>query len=987
MFDKVKRVQKARETNRFVEKVQKELIEKNNTEWKNKVAEYVRDNIKAPYIGSTVIFLWCTLSEILRNGGYYKEAVLVGELAVLQSVNLTEGFRDIQIKALLALGIAQVEGMQLKKGTDALERARGMLKPEIRSYEFLRLCCGMNLSYAYTKSGKYEESRKVLESLIKWIKEEKPSNISRDDLLLIYLAQGNNLLMQGQYQRGLQLVEKLEKEAEKFHMQEESIYYKILSLHGCYEKMINHVEQYYALTKRAVELAKKAGDIQEERAYRANLIDALVRLGKDEEVLLQVHEIFPKLDQTGESIESLNTLQSYMNILLRFAQAPQMLDELGEMIDKAKSSWEKIKIQGIDCHSRDALKIESQFGALALFQKKYSEAEILLSDCLKYSQEVLGESDIDTLSIREALAGSKRMQGDYKGALVLYLEIEKLRIDNGQEKSHSCCETLRSIAYMYYFMGEKQEAIKRILLYFDNIDKYSYEVFGVFDEAAWKTFSMEFLTTLHDLLGWIAASPEEFVEIEKIYELVLRFKNRIYDEEMFWKARNKSAALNSTLTEYYHMLKAIGAVQDSEERIELLNRKKCLEDEISKWRPEILNSSSILRELRINLNAEEAILDYTIYYKNVGYEDVERRAQGYLVFVITRDMIRFYDLGNKQILDDDMKDFYDVVSSYEHDPVILEQQLTLLRAGLGTYHFANDLKSIKRIYLGLDGASMPSLPWHYILSEYDVQVLPSFISFGEKSVPRKHTKENCWEIDFFANPDMVMNKEKDYEMEIPLLIARTTKILLADLPEVSLHAYEGKQAGREEFIRLKSPDILHVAAHGKFVPESDKFQKSIIQLSGKDGAVTMLDVMQMDLSATELVILDACESGVGDFRKDEGVYGFARAFFIAGTEGILTCLWKVDALFSVIFLDYFYNSYFISGGDAERALEQSRDIVRKMTKGNVLEWLTCRQGIVEEMDDVIKRALSKFDANEKVFDKPVYWACFELSRPVRLSMC
>lgn len=119
---------------------------------------------------------------------------------------------------------------------------------------------------------------------------------------------------------------------------------------------------------------------------------------------------------------------------------------------------------------------------------------------------------------------------------------------------------------------------------------------------------------------------------------------------------------------------------------------------------------------------------------------------------------------------------------------------------------------------------------------------------------------------------------------------------------------------------------------------------------------------------------------------NEGAYGFARAFFVAGVKGILTCLWKVDAVFSVIFLDCFYKNYLING-QAERALAQSRNLVREMRKSDVLDWLERRRIKIETMDrgtelyDIFKKTVSLSDDNDRVFDKPVYWACFQLSRP------
>ncbi|GAB4239252.1 MAG: tetratricopeptide repeat protein [Ekhidna sp.] len=136
------------------------------------------------------------------------------------------------------------------------------------------------------------------------------------------------------------------------------------------------------------------------------------------------------------------------------------------------------------------------------------------------------------------------------------------------------------------------------------------------------------------------------------------------------------------------------------------------------------------------------------------------------------------------------------------------------------------------------------------------------------------------------------------------------------------------EASEDNFKKISSPSLLHIATHGFFLQESktsgekvfgvevseakdNPLLRSGLMLANAEqtmqsatqgtevnttnnGVLTAYEVITQDLSNTDLVVLSACETGLGEIKSGEGVYGLQRAFQVAGAETVVMSLWKVS---------------------------------------------------------------------------------------------
>ena len=173
----------------------------------------------------------------------------------------------------------------------------------------------------------------------------------------------------------------------------------------------------------------------------------------------------------------------------------------------------------------------------------------------------------------------------------------------------------------------------------------------------------------------------------------------------------------------------------------------------------------------------------------------------------------------------------------------------------------------------------------------------------------------------------------------------------------------GAEASERELKGVKSPYLLHLATHGFFLPDNsptnvptvtpppsllgeqpvpavfhNPMQRSGLALAGaqttldawkrgevppseNDGILMAQEVGTMDLKDTWLVVLSACDTGVGEARSGEGVLGLRRGFVQAGAQNLLMTLWPISDRWTVGIMKAFYEKA-MATGDAPQAMAE-----------------------------------------------------------------
>ncbi len=207
------------------------------------------------------------------------------------------------------------------------------------------------------------------------------------------------------------------------------------------------------------------------------------------------------------------------------------------------------------------------------------------------------------------------------------------------------------------------------------------------------------------------------------------------------------------------------------------------------------------------------------------------------------------------------------------------------------------------------------------------------------------------------------NVSDDYDITIPQLPGAEKEVkdisILLKQNNIMSELIMENAATEEKIKSLKSPRFFHIATHGYFLPdiqqsgfdselENESSQNPLyrsgllvanggtllndpnnVDFNSEDGLLTAYEAMNLDFDNTELVLLSACETGLGDVQLGEGVYGLQRSFIVAGSKNLVMSLFKVSDEVTSDLLNQFYTNWVKTGNKRQSLYDAKMYILKK----------------------------------------------------------
>jgi CHAT domain-containing protein/Tfp pilus assembly protein PilF len=863
----------------------------------------------------------------LYFAGKYDEALplaegLVGEL---EKAGETESF--LMGKALNRLGGIYHGKGDYAKSEEYFLRARSVLEKAVGADHPDSLMVLYNLGIIYKEEGDYAKSkqfhRDALDGRVRVLGEDNTLvAASLTDLATVYRVTGDYTKAEEMQLRALAIREKLEGPEDPDVGQ---VLFNLGALYGAKKDWAKSAE----VAERALRIWEKALGPDHEDIGRVlnNLSVCYAQLGeydKAEAAILRALAITEKA-AGPDNVRLIDQLESLADVYV-----------IKDDYAKAESAYQRslrIKEKALPAdHPGIAVTLMGLAG-IYYYEGEYAKAEPLFRRALEIREKALGQDHPDVAETLNGLARLYEAEGDIKQAVGFQSRANAL-IEHDNELRLYAGSQDEQLAYFDFLTDQTNQTIT-LHTRFARDDQRACDLAAatiiqrkgrVLDEMAGS------LATLQRRLG-----ADDQALLGQLNDTTARLARLVL-----------GGAGQSSAAEHQRQVKALEEQRDALES-EVSRRSAGFYGG---------SRTVTLDAVKEAIPEDAALVEFAVYrplVRRVGDVQKSYGEPRYVAYVIRRQgEVRWQELGDAAEIDARVKALREALGDPERRDVerlaraVDAKVMQPVRAVAG---------SAKRLLISPDGqlnlipfAALVDEQGHFLVEAHSITYLTSGRDLLRLQVRRESKGGPVVFADpAFGEPALIASTGRpgekndnggssparvDYSQIFfgPLPgVREEMRALKVLLPQASFFTRE--QATKSALEHLSGPSILHVATHGFFLQDEQQatsgrdgqtkdgaqskedtrlarwvahadnpLLRSGLALAGAnqsgggntDGILTALEAAGLDLWGTKLVVLSACDTGVGEVRNGDGVYGLRRAFVLAGAESQVISLWPVS---------------------------------------------------------------------------------------------
>lgn len=649
-------------------------------------------------------------------------------------------------------------------------------------------------------------------------------------------------------------------------------------------------------------------------------------------------------------------------------------DNLAE-VEKILNESKDIIIAKLGNRNPTYANILTDMAKVYISQRKYDEAfnALTLAENIWISK-VGKRNNINTASIYTLTGDIHYLQRSYDQAEEEYEKAKRLYEKFFNKNHPEYVKVLSKLSKVYYMEGDSKRSLQNIEEALANYQNFIREYFPALSEREkakyWNTIKSDF--EFYNTLAFNNMSSNKKI-VGEVYNNALltkaillnssiKIRERILnsnDEDLKNKYNNwieKKEQLTNVLSMSIEQLQENqidpATLTAEVERLEKeLSQKSELfsqsfEDKKIVWNnvQKSLNPNEVAIEMVRYRHFDHVFTDSIIYA--AIYVKNEKETPEPEVILISDG----HDLETKYFKNYRNSIIYKLPDAYSY-----EKYWKPLQSKVGAY--ATIYLSADGVYNQINLEAVPTQDGKYVIDNSNIILVSNTKDIYFRQVKTQLVQDEK-RASMFGNPDFYLTASAGEINSLPGTQKELSElgVLLKEKGWIA-NSYSHKEASEEQIKRLDNPKIFHVATHGFFSPKQelkasdelamseseasanpllrtglllsgagDLLNKTSYNYNMESGILTAYEAMNLNLDQTDLVVLSACETGLGELAVGEGVYGLQRAFLVAGAKTLIMSMFKVDDEATQKLMVKFYKKWLETGKKRASFVEAKKEL-------------------------------------------------------------